>query len=74
MGKLRKGETISGKESATFITNIKNHLPGCVQQVLLRADGEFLSWESVAAAIEADFEFIIANHCCPVNYSMKSTR
>jgi hypothetical protein len=64
MGKLRKGETISGKESATFITNIKNHLPGCVQQVLLRADGEFLSWESVAAAIEADFEFIIANKGC----------
>jgi len=39
-------------------------LPGCVQQVLLRADGEFLSWESVAAAIEAGFEFIIANKGC----------
>jgi hypothetical protein len=64
MGKLRKGETISGKESATLIAKIKYHLPGCVQQVLLRADGEFLSWESVAAAIEAGFEFIIANKGC----------
>lgn len=64
MGKLRKGEAISGKQSSAFITKIKNHLPGCVQQVLLRADGEFLSWESVAAAIEAGFQFIIANKGC----------
>ena len=71
MGKLRKGETISGKESATFITNIKDHLPGCVQQVLLRADGEFLSWESVAAAIEAGFEFIIANKGCKPPFDSK---
>ena len=64
MGKLRKGETISGKECAALIAKIKDHLPGCVQQVLVRADGEFLSWESVAAAIEAGFEFIIANKGC----------
>ena len=31
IGKLRKGETISGKEAATCIAKIKNHLPGCVQ-------------------------------------------
>ena len=71
MGKLRKGETISGKECAAFITKIKDHLPGCVQQVLLRADGEFLSWESVAAAIEADFEFIIANKGCKPPFDSK---
>lgn len=29
--------------------------------MLLRADGEFLSWESVQAAIAAGFDFIIAN-------------
>ena len=61
MGKLRKGETISGKETAVFITQIKDNLPGCVQEVLLRADGEFLSWESVASAIDVGFQFIIAN-------------
>jgi hypothetical protein len=64
LGKLRKGETISGKEAAAFIRKIKAQLPGCVQQVLLRADGEFLSWQSVSAAIDAGFEFIIANKGC----------
>ncbi|MBW1696564.1 MAG: transposase [Deltaproteobacteria bacterium] len=64
VGKLRKGLTVSGKEAAAFILSIKEHLPGCVQQVLLRADGEFLSWESVEAAIKAGFRFIIANKGC----------
>jgi hypothetical protein len=63
-GKLRKGTTVSGTEAAAFIASIKEHLPGCVQQVLLRADGEFLSWESVEAAIKAGFRFIIANKGC----------
>jgi hypothetical protein len=66
-GKLRKGTTVSGPEAAAFIADIKNHLPGCVREVLLRADGEFLSWEAVKAAIEAGFDFIIANRgCTPV--------
>ncbi|UCG09039.1 MAG: IS1380 family transposase [Desulfobacterales bacterium] len=64
IGKLRKGTTVSGKETAAFILRIKEHLPGCVQAVLLRADGEFLSWESVEAAIAAGFRFIIANKGC----------
>ena len=35
--------------------------------MLLRADGEFLSWQSVKAALEAGFDFIIANKgCIPV--------
>ena len=64
IGKLRKGQTVSGKEAAAFIAKIKDHLPGCVQQVLLRADGEFLSRQSVAACIQAGFDFIIANKGC----------
>ena len=67
LGKLRKGTTITGKEAAKFIADIKQHLPGCVQHVLLRADGEFLSWEAVKASLEAGFKFIIANRgCTPV--------
>ena len=66
-GKLRKGVTVTGQEAAVFIADIKKQLPGCVQEVLLRADGEFLSWESVQAAVEAGFDFIIANRgCMPV--------
>ena len=64
LGNLRKGQTVSGKEAADFIKKIKGHLPGCVHQVLLRADGEFLSWQSVAACIESGFDFIIANKGC----------
>lgn len=67
LGKLRKGTTVDGKEAAKFIDSIKPHLPGCVRDVLLRADGEFMSWEAVKASIEAGFKFIIANKgCTPV--------
>jgi hypothetical protein len=64
IGKLRRGETISGKHTADFIYRIKDYLPRCVQQVLLRADGEFQSWESVQAAMQCGFDFIIANKRC----------
>lgn len=63
-GKLRKGETISGAETANVVKKIKIHLPTCVRKVLLRADGEFLSWESVLAATESGFDFIIGNKRC----------
>lgn len=63
-GKLRKGETISGAETANVVKKIKIHLPSCVRKVLIRADGEFLSWESVLAATEAGFDFIIGNKRC----------
>jgi len=61
LGKLRKGDVLDGEECAAFISQIKEHLPGCVKKVLLRADGEFFSWQSVLAATEAGFHFIIAN-------------
>lgn len=64
LGKLRKGKTMSGEQTAAFIHQIKDQLPGCVQQVLLRADGEFLSSHSVQAAVACGFDFIIANKRC----------
>ena len=64
LGKLRAGTTVDGKEAAAFIDSLKPHLPGCVQEVLLRADGEFLCWQAVEASIEAGFKFIIANRGC----------
>jgi hypothetical protein len=67
LGKLRRGTTVSAQEAADFIADIDNHLPGCVQEVLIRADGEFLCWQSVQAAMGAGFDFIIANRgCTPV--------
>lgn len=64
LGNLRKGETVSGKETAVIISQITNHLPNCVQQVLIRADAEFLSWESVYQCIKDRHNFIIANKGC----------
>jgi hypothetical protein len=64
IGKLRKGETISGKQTAAFILQTKSQLPACVQKVLLRTDGEFQSWESAQAAISCGYDFIIANKRC----------
>jgi hypothetical protein len=61
LGKLRKGETLSGEEAAVFIKRIKRQLPLCVKRVLFRADAEFFSWETVSAAMEEGFNFIIAN-------------
>jgi hypothetical protein len=61
LGKLRKGETLSGEEVAKFIRKIKSQLPGCVKKVLFRGDGEFFSWECVSACIEEGFDYIIAN-------------
>jgi hypothetical protein len=61
LGKLRKGQTVDGEESAKFIKQIKAQLPGCVKSVLLRADGEFFSWKTISAVMEEGFDFIIAN-------------
>lgn len=71
-GKLRKGDTITGKECAALIKSIKEMLPGCVQEVLVRADGEFLSWESVAALIKTGFEFIIGNKVCTPEFDSEN--
>jgi hypothetical protein len=52
---------MSSEEVGKFIKRIKTQLPGCVKKVLFRGDGEFFGWESVAACIEAGFDYIIAN-------------
>src|SRR3972149_6737249 len=64
VGKLRKGETIGGEEVAELIRSFKKYLPGCVKEVILRGDGEFIGWESVKAAYEEGYEFIFGNKGC----------
>ncbi len=63
-GKLRKGETASGEETAKVIRALRNHLPSCVQKVLLRADAEFMSCDSVEAALDEGYDFIFSNKQC----------
>jgi len=67
-GKLRRGDTMSGKECAAFIKTIKDRLPGCVKEVVVRADGEFLSWQSILALIEEGYDFIIGNKQCEPHF------
>ena len=66
-------QTSHGKKRTAFIKTtarhtslrhalkIKNHLPGCVQQVLLRADGEFLSCQSVSTGSAGHFVCLISS-------------
>jgi len=60
-GKLRKGETLNGVNFAKLIRSFPKHIPGCVEKVFLRGDGEFISWEGVEAAIELGYAFIFGN-------------
>ena len=70
-GKLRVGETMGGKEIATLIYTFKKYLPGCVKRVILRGDGEFISWESVEAAIQEGYSFIFGNKACDPPFDSK---
>ncbi len=63
-GKLRRGETMGGDEVADLIRTFRKYLPGCVKEVVLRGDGEFISWESVKAAFEEGYLFIFGNKAC----------
>ena len=64
VGKLRKGATISGKEVAEVIRSIKKYLPACVKKVILRGDGEFISWDAVKAAEDEGHVYIFGNKAC----------
>jgi hypothetical protein len=52
-------------EIADLIRMFKKYLPGCVTQVVLRADGELIRWESVEASFTEGYQFIFANTVCP---------
>jgi Transposase DDE domain group 1 len=72
VGKLRKGATISGKEVAEVIRNIKKHLPACVKKVILRGDGEFISWDAVKAAEDEGHVYIFGNKACKPPFDSKT--
>jgi hypothetical protein len=57
-GTLRRGTTIREKEVETLIRRLSRYLPDCVEKVLVRADGEFISWKSVLACEEMGFSYI----------------
>lgn len=71
VGKLRKGTTLSGKEAAEVIRSMKKHLPACVTKVILRGDGEFISWDSIQAAEDEGYVYIFGNKACKPPFDPK---
>lgn len=59
-GKLRRGETISGREVARFILSFAKLIPGCVKRVIVRMDAEMYSWAAVKACLRRGYDFIIS--------------
>jgi hypothetical protein len=60
-GKLRRGTTVSGKDTKKFIKAIRPLLPGCVQNVIIRADSELFSEVAVTSCEEENYSYIIAS-------------
>jgi len=59
-GKLRRGETISGREVARLILSFAKLVPSCVKQVIVRMDAEMYSWAAVKACLRRGYEYIIS--------------
>jgi hypothetical protein len=71
-GKQRRGETISGKEVARQIRSFGRYLPECVKKVRVRADGEFIGWESVSACLDCGYSFVFGNRRCTPPFPEKN--
>ena len=60
-GTQRRGETIRGEEVARQIRQFRRLLPDDVTEVHVRADAEFIDWDSVKACREEGFLFTFGN-------------
>jgi len=67
-GSQRRGETITNIEVARQILEIDKLLPVCVKNVLIRGDGEFIGWESIAACKRRGYSFIFGNRRCSPSF------
>ena len=63
-GTQRSGTTMTDKEMARLIRDIRKYLPECVKHVLVKGDGEFIGRETVHACEECGFKYIFANKRC----------
>jgi hypothetical protein len=60
VGKFRRGETISGQETAQFILSFQGLIPSCVKKVHLRGDAELFSWTAVKACLRRGYDYTIS--------------
>ena len=63
-GSQRRGETITMREVARQIRQVRKLLPLYVRAVRVHGDGEFIGWESVKACQDEGFEFTFGNKRC----------
>jgi hypothetical protein len=70
-GDQRRGETMNGAEVASLIRDSKQYLPIPVRHVVICGDGEFISWESIAACQKNGYDFIFGNKRCAPSYPPK---
>jgi len=70
-GNQRRGQTITGKEVTRQIRSFRQYLPDYVKDVLVRGDGEFISWGSVCECEELGFSYIFGNRRCTPPFPKK---
>jgi len=59
-GNFRRGETISGQETARLILSFQGLIPKGVKKVHLRADAELFSWTAVKACLRRGYDYTIS--------------
>ena len=67
-GTQRSGTTMTDKEMARLIRDIRKYLPECVKHVLIKGDAEFIGRETVHACEECGFKYIFANKRCAASF------
>lgn len=70
-GSQRRGETMNAKEVARQILESAQYLPSSVDKVIMRGDGEFISWEAIVACEMNGYDYIFGNKRCTPAFSEK---
>lgn len=70
-GTQRRGSTMSNEDTAKQIRKFRGLLPSYVKSVHVRADGEFMGWESIKACINEGFSYTFGNKRCAVSFPEK---
>lgn len=68
IGWQRPGKTANGKEIAKLICEMGFALPACVSEVLVMADAEFISWDSIEACLLKGYDYIFSVKRCAVQW------
>jgi hypothetical protein len=71
LGSQRRGVTMSDREVAGLIRQVRRYLPACVRKVLILGDAEFIGPETVQACEACRFDYILANKSAKPHFGEK---